>query len=107
MWKVEAGDAVGIYGGNLGGPDVEVKAQPLSSTQPLDPSNATVDLEVIKAEDQLVQAIMPNTAPANAYAVWVITAEGASDPFWFNRAEPFWISDTTAYAGQAVRWRSA
>lgn len=73
MWKVEAGDAVGIYGGNLSGPDVEVKAQPLSSTQPLDPSNATVDLEVIKAEDQLVQAIMPNTAPANAYAVWVIT----------------------------------
>jgi hypothetical protein len=73
MWKVEAGDAVGIYGGNLGGPDVEVKAQPLSSTQPLDLSNATVDLEVIKAEDQLVQAIMPNTAPANAYAVWVIT----------------------------------
>ncbi|MBD2843654.1 hypothetical protein IDH44_00505 [Paenibacillus sp. IB182496] len=102
-WKAEPGDVIGIYGGALGDPDAEVIAQPLGAGLALDPGNATVELEVIQAEDQVIHAALPETAPDDVYALWVQTAAGTSEPFWLNRAEPFWISDTTAYEGQTVR----
>lgn len=104
-WNVEPGQIVGIYGANFaGGAQLPVvKALPLSSGLPVSPASATVALTVVNAQDNLIEAIFPATAPSDTYAVWVETAAGTSDPFWFNRAEPFWLSETTAYEGQQVR----
>ncbi|RAV00187.1 glycosyl hydrolase family 28-related protein [Paenibacillus sp. YN15] len=104
-WQAEPGQVVGIYGGGFaaGGGSLSVKAQPLSAGGPVDVSNATVRLTVLNVQDNLVQAVLPETSPADAYAVWVETEADASAPFWLNRAEPFWLSDTVAYPGQTVR----
>ncbi|WNQ08876.1 glycosyl hydrolase family 28-related protein [Paenibacillus aurantius] len=107
-WKAGPGEVIEVNGGHLtgssGGEPTQVLLQPLSGlTGPLVPEEAPLQLVPLKAEDQMVQALIPESAPKDTYALWIRTEAGYSDPVFVGQAEPFWLAERLAYPRQQVR----
>jgi hypothetical protein len=111
---IRPGETAMLFGGGMGPEtsaagwrlDDAAVAFPPQHSEPWIPATPGSALSVLQASEECVKAVLPAEWKAGLFAVRLKSGAGTSEPYFLNRAEPWWWmggDDDKAYAGEELR----